>query len=178
MAPHHPARPPRWRAVTPVLRPVALPPAVPGRLWLTAMPGRHAPFDAFATAAQAAGLTRLVCLAQPAEVAAVPAYAAARRGATLGLTLDDHPMPDFGVPDDPAAFAALAARVAAALLAGEAVAIHCAAGVGRTGLLAIAVLAALGLPLAEAEARVRAAGSGPESAAQRRFLGLPDTPAP
>ena len=47
---------------------------------------------------------------------------------------------------------------------------HCAAGIGRTGTLAVCVLLALGLGAAEARAAVRSAGSSPQTAAQEDIV--------
>lgn len=65
------------------------------------------------------------------------------------------PTPDFGVPEDENAEQALAA-VEAALRAGKSVAVHCGAGVGRTGLfLALLACRVLGLSAEEALRWVR-----------------------
>jgi protein-tyrosine phosphatase len=77
---------------------------------------------------------------------------------------------DYGVPGDAAAFADFVAGLAALLRAGEGVAIHCAGGVGRTGLTALCLLTALGLDADAARARVEAAGSHPETDAQAAFV--------
>ena len=50
--------------------------------------------------------------------------------------------------------------------AGDAVLLHCAAGLGRTGTAAACVLKALGLDAQEALQRVRDAGSNPQNAEQ------------
>ena len=57
------------------------------------------------------------------------------------------------------------------LSAGRRVLIHCGAGIGRTGTLAVCVLVALGQTRAEAEAVVRAAGSQPETPEQHALVG-------
>ena len=59
-------------------RPVALPPDVPGTLWLSAMPGRLEPWASFVAEARRAKLTQLVCLTPREELAELsPAYHAA-----------------------------------------------------------------------------------------------------
>ncbi|MGH8858054.1 MAG: hypothetical protein ACREXG_08495 [Polaromonas sp.] len=59
-------------------RPVALPPDVPGTLWLSAMPGRMEPWARFVAEAKRAKLTQLVCLTPREELAELsPAYHAA-----------------------------------------------------------------------------------------------------
>ena len=50
--------------------------------------------------------------------------------------------------------------------AGDAVMLHCAAGIGRTGTAAACLLKRLGLSSSEAIQRVRDAGSNPENALQ------------
>jgi protein-tyrosine phosphatase len=55
------------------------------------------------------------------------------------------PVPDFGVPGDPAAFRALVLDILARLEQGSGVFVHCHAGLGRTGLVLACVLRALGL---------------------------------
>jgi len=54
------------------------------------------------------------------------------------------PIADCQAPSDIPAFAKSVRQVAEALRSGGAVAIHCGAGIGRTGTFAIGVLLALG----------------------------------
>jgi protein-tyrosine phosphatase len=74
------------------------------------------------------------------------------------------------VPKDRDAFWALARNVANRLQSGESVLIHCAGGVGRTAMLAVSVLLALGEPLIEAESVVSRAGSIVETMPQIEML--------
>ncbi|MDR5710413.1 MAG: tyrosine-protein phosphatase [Armatimonadota bacterium] len=60
--------------------------------------------------------------------------------------------------------------VAALLREGERVVVHCGAGIGRTGMVATAVLMALGLSLDDAEARIKEAGSEAETDEQKKLL--------
>lgn len=152
------------------LRAVDLRGLAPGRLFLSALPGRHGDAAAAMEVCIRAGVQVILCLVSGAEAARLaPGYA--RLWGTPSMpTLLHHPVPDFAAPPDAQAFAVTVTALAARLRAGEAALIHCAAGIGRTGTAAISVLHALGLDADEAAARVRAAGSGPESAAQRAFL--------
>ena len=75
-----------------------------------------------------------------------------------------------GAPDNRDAFWALANDVANRLESGESILIHCAGGVGRTAMLAISVLLALGEPLIEAEGAVSRAGSLVETMPQIEML--------
>lgn len=149
------------------MRELILPPGVGGRLWLAAMPGRLERWDRFLAAARRAGLTQVVCLNPLDEVAHdAPAYHAAIVQGRLPFAWRHLPMRNYGLADDEAAWADGVRALAADLRAGQQVLLHCAAGIGRTGTVAACVLKALGLPEAEALARVRAAGSNPESARQ------------
>ena len=131
------------------------------------MPGRFGPWAAFETQARRDKLALVVCLAPTQEVAQLsPQYHAAIVQGTLPFRWAYLPIPNFGVPDDAPAFRANIGRVADALRSGDAVLLHCAAGLGRTGTAAACVLKALGLTAEVAMARVRAAGSNPQNALQ------------
>jgi protein-tyrosine phosphatase len=152
-------------------RAVDLPPDVPGSLWLSSMPGRFGSWNEFETQARHAKLAMVVCLTPRSEIQELsPAYLAAiTRGGTAYQWLN-LPVPNFGVPDDPAAFRGAVERIADALRKGKAVMMHCAAGMGRTGSAAACVLKALGLSTEEALQRVRDAGSNPQNAEQSGFV--------
>ena len=77
---------------------------------------------------------------------------------------------DFGVPQDREKFLALAKNVADWLRQGEKIMIHCGAGIGRTGTLAVSVLLMLGSTLKEASQKVRESGSQPETDGQRALV--------
>jgi protein-tyrosine phosphatase len=79
-------------------------------------------------------------------------------------------IPEGGAPEDRDAFWALADDVAKRLQSGDAVLIHCAGGVGRTAMLAICVLLALGEPASEARSMVSRAGSTVETAPQSKLI--------
>ena len=177
------SRPPVPRVATPFppgpaqrhrLRPLPLPEGVRGRLWLSAMPGRFAPLPAFLEAAEDAGATAIANLALDEEIAVKsPDYARWIRAGGQPYRHFRHPIPDFGLPSDPVAFAAYICRLCAALQAGDSVILHCAAGVGRTGVVAQQLLMALGTEARVAEASVRCAGSGPETPGQQEFCFTP-----
>jgi len=79
--------------------------------------------------------------------------------ARYGLTELHLPVPDFHAPT-PEQLAIGVAAVVSAVSAGERVAIHCAAGLGRSGTLAACYLVELGQDWAAAVERVRAARPG------------------
>jgi len=149
------------------LRPLALPEGIPGALWLSSMPGRMESWAAFEARAKAAGLAQVVCLTPRSEMVELsPAYSAAVSRGTTPFRWLHVPMRNFGVPDDPAGFRREVQQIADALRRGDAVLLHCAAGIGRTGTAAACILKALGLPAGQALLRVRQAGSNPQNAQQ------------
>jgi protein-tyrosine phosphatase len=131
------------------------------------MPGRFETWSAFESQARRAGLALVVCLTPRSELAELsPAYHRSVAQGTVPFRWLNVPMPNFGVPEDPAAFRREVQQIAAALRQGDAVLLHCAAGLGRTGSTAACVLKALGLDSEEALQRVRDAGSNPQNARQ------------
>lgn len=153
------------------LRAVRLPEGVPGTLWLASMPGRWESWAEFEAEARRVGLAFTVCLTEPEEIRrGSPDYRTALDAGRMPGRWLNVPVRDFGVPDDVANFRGAVQAVAQALQAGEAVLLHCAAGMGRTGTTAACVLKQLGLPAGEALQRVRDAGSNPESAQQSGLI--------
>lgn len=153
-----------------MLREVRLPP-VPGRLLLTAMPGRDGPLED--ELAEIARCSRVVVLTTDEEIAAKsPLYGEwlAARPVDASPPFVRYPIGDFRVPDDPDAFLGLAREIASRVQAGESVVVHCAAGIGRTGMFATCVLIALGVGRDDALAAVDRAGSGPETPEQRELI--------
>jgi protein-tyrosine phosphatase len=149
------------------LRRVRLPAEVPGQLWLGPMPGRFNAWPTFEAQAQRAGLGLVVCLTPRQELAELsPDYHAAVVAGRVGFRWLHLPMRNFGVPEDPAGFRREVREIAAAIERGDAVLLHCAAGMGRTGTAAACVLKSLGLDAHEALHRVREAGSNPQNAEQ------------
>jgi protein-tyrosine phosphatase len=86
--------------------------------------------------------------------------------ATAGLDLVAVPVDDRGVPDSHEAFADAVTGLSDLMAGGKTVGIHCRAGIGRSAMLAAALLIAAGDSPAEAFERVRMA----------RGVAVPDTP--
>lgn len=95
------------------------------------------------------GVTGLVSLLSDGEVQSVGLTKEGAACAELGLTFRHLPLPDFGVPSDEAAYWSLAREVHAEIAGGSVIAIHCHAGIGRSSLLAAAVLTLAGHPASE-----------------------------
>ncbi|MEO7392550.1 MAG: tyrosine-protein phosphatase [Ramlibacter sp.] len=149
------------------LRSVSLPPGIAGSLWLGSMPGRFEPWTDFEATARESRLALVVALTSRSELAELsPAYHAAVSENTVPFRWLNLPMRNFGVPEDPAGFRREMNQIADALRRGDAVMLHCAAGIGRTGTAAACVLKALGLANDDALQRVLDAGSNPENAQQ------------
>ena len=149
------------------LRRVNLPATVPGSLWLAGMPGRFEPWNDFEDRARHAALGLVVCLTPRSELAELsPAYHAAVAQGDMPFRWLNLPMRNFGLPEDRASFEDGVRQIAQALRQGDAVMLHCAAGLGRTGSTAACVLKALDLDTREALQRVRDAGSNPQNAQQ------------
>jgi len=153
-------------------RAVRLPPGVKGSLWLASMPGRFDSWAAFQEEAARTGLAQVVCLTPRAELAELsPAYHAAVAAGDTAFRWLHLPMRNFGLPEDAPGFRREVTQLAEAVRSGDAVLLHCAAGIGRTGTAAACILKALGLPAAEALQRVRDAGSNPQNAQQSGLVG-------
>jgi len=90
----------------------------------------------------------------------VPEFATEMRGA--GLVWYHMPIPDMAVPGKAfdEAWARDGARILGSLRAGERVLVHCAGGLGRSGMVAAKLLAALGVSANQAVAAVRRARPG------------------
>jgi len=154
-----------------MLRLVPLPESIPGRLYLSAMPGYYSLFEDDARLIADFDIDQVFCLATFPEIRAkAPEYAAAIRADELPWAWRGFPVEDFGAPGDRERFLVMARDIAERLKNGECLLIHCLAGIGRTGMLAALVLMILGMERGTALAMVNAAGGNPESMAQQAFL--------
>lgn len=159
------------------LREVTLDGYISGKLYLSHLPGRcgdeASPQRAFASDREiiaASGIDIVVCLLDSAEIERKSiAYSWAIASGKLPWRTQQFPIADFSVPPVDALHL-LASQLASDLHSGTKVLVHCAAGIGRTGLVATATLVALGMSLDAATAVIRAAGSEAETDEQRELL--------
>jgi len=113
------------------------------------------------------GLNHVISLLEPHEVRELGLLDEAALCAAHALTFTSFPVPDRGVPASLHRASELILGAAAGLTSGEAIAIHCRAGIGRSALLAGCILINLGVPEAEVFPRI----------SRGRGIQVPDTPA-
>ncbi len=149
---------------------IPLPPGTPGRLWLC---GKHLAGPDPEAALARVGATTIICLVEPREIAdRYPEYVGwldrqpARRAVRFPIA--DLHMPSATSPEVRRFLADLLAR----LSRGDGLIVHCAAGIGRSGTIAVAVLVRLGMSLDDALTHVRRHRpmGGPEVGAQFDFV--------
>lgn len=154
-----------------MFRRVDLPAHVTGRLLLHSMPGRFEAIERVWHQLRTEAVGAIVCLTEEYEIRLKSSqYAEALEAGTVPCFVLPFEIREGGVPEDRDAFWALANDLANRLRAGEAVLIHCAGGIGRTAMLAVSVLLALGEPMNEAESVVSRAGSTVETMPQIEML--------
>ncbi len=154
-----------------MFRRVLLPDPIPGRLYLTAMPGRYETISEFESRISRLSISHVVCLTPLEEVRArSPDYYAIITTGVHQWQFDHLPIPDFGVPEDPASFLDLTREMARDISSGEAILVHCGAGIGRTGTFAMVVTMALGMNRLEGAAAVRMADAEPEGMLQQALI--------
>ena len=154
-----------------MFRHVDLPARISGRLLLHSMPGRFEAIERAWQQVKSEAVGAIVCLVEQHEIRLKSSqYADALETGTVPCSVLPFEIREGGVPENRDAFWALANDVANRLQSGEAVLIHCAGGVGRTAMLAISVLLALGEPMNEAESAVSRAGSLVETMPQIEML--------
>ena len=152
-------------------RSIPLPNGVSGALRLHSMPGRYESLDQFRDELKREAIAVIVCLAESQELRTKsPSYAAAIEAKSVPCSFESFPISDYGVPEDREAFWSLASKIATQLRAGGRVLIHCAGGIGRSGMLATCVLLALGVQKDQAVRTILVAGSRAEAAEQKELI--------
>jgi protein-tyrosine phosphatase len=139
-----------------------LPYKLPGRVFRSPMPASqiYDPAGQVLPAYRAAGVQVVVVLTPWEEVRRKSSLDLRAAYAEAGMDVIYLPTPDFGVPEEPAFRQALDEALSAAR-AGKKVAVHCHAGLGRTGIFAACMAKAVfGLDGPKAFDWVRAAIPG------------------
>jgi len=143
---------------------IPLPPTAHGRLWLC---GKHAIGPDPEGLLQNVGADGVVCLNEEHELAErYPNYVSWLRAQPTARALW-YPIPDLHAPGLEQ-FGPVLAELVDRVVVGDRVIVHCAAGIGRAGTTAVAVLVSLAVPLDEALERVRRhrPAAGPEVGTQ------------
>jgi protein-tyrosine phosphatase len=154
-----------------MFREVTIPEGVPGRLFLDGMPGRREPLERVWDQVREQGVSAIVCLAGADEIRRKsPDYGHALAKGAAPCPVITFAVRDFGVPKDRDTYWRLAGGLATRLVAGDNILIHCGAGAGRTGSLAVCVLLALGCEPDAARGAVSEAGSRAETFGQQRLI--------
>ena len=91
------------------------------------------------------GVATLASLLEPQEATELELSSEASVAQELGLRFLNFPIADRGVPSHAPEFHRFAAELAEDVRGGRGVAVHCRAGIGRSGITAAAVLVSLGL---------------------------------
>jgi protein-tyrosine phosphatase len=143
----------------------------PGRLATMACPRGGDWLDDEVEALQTEGVDVLVSVLTNSELAELQLSAEPELARQAGLTYISFPIPDRGAPEVAAA-TDLVGRLEERLAGGEFIVVHCRAGIGRSSLIAAAVLVREGLSPAEAWERISAARglSVPDTETQRAWL--------
>ena len=142
-----------------------------GRLYLCSMPGRFEPLEIFLQGLETAEVGNVVCLVSDEEIGRKsPDYLDAIQHHEIPANLLRFEITDYGLPASRVELDQMLDQVRGKLDDGESVVIHCAAGIGRTGMVAIRLLTRMGMPLEQATEIIRLAGSSPDTQAQRDFL--------
>ena len=154
-----------------MFRPVILSDLVDGKLYLHSMPGRHEDFEKAKDDMKKYKISKVVCLTPLEEIRRKsPEYFKAIKEEEIMFDLLMFPISDYGIPDNPNRFLQIAKDIGKNLQEGKNILIHCGAGIGRTGTLAVMTLIGIGLTDEEAQMRVAVAGSFPETNIQKNFV--------
>lgn len=148
-----------------------------GSIYLHHMPAKNETWLEFTKSVEVNQIGLIVCLTPLEEIKTKsPDYAKAIINDQLPCEKYDQAISDFGVPSNLDVFQKSIKYTVTVLNAGNNVLIHCAAGIGRTGLFAICLLHALGIEEEDAKLCVHLAQSTPETTEQEAFVAAFNSP--
>jgi protein-tyrosine phosphatase len=144
-----------------------------GRLYLHSMPGRYESWSDFVSSATALGVTHILCLAPDEEIKnKSPDYHQALIVGEHSFKIYHFPIKDYGIASacEIPILINILGEIQRLLTAEQAVLIHCAGGIGRTGMIAALLLVHLGYTVEEAIRTIKNTGSSAETDEQKDFL--------
>jgi protein-tyrosine phosphatase len=143
---------------------------LPGQLWIMPCPEAET-FEASLGIFRDRGVDTVVSLLPTSEMADLGVLGEPEYCKACGIEFISHPIADFGLPEK-VAFADLTTELATLLRAGHSVAVHCRAGIGRSGMTTAGALIALGYSSRDAIAKVACARgvSIPDTVEQATFI--------
>ena len=144
-----------------------------GRLYLHSMPGRYESWIDFVSSATALGVTHILCLAPDEEIKnKSPDYHQALIVGEHSFKIYHFPIKDYGIPSasEIPGLINILGEILRLLTAEQVVLIHCAGGIGRTGMVAALLLVYLGHTVEEAIRTTKNAGSSAETDEQYSFF--------
>ncbi|MEJ2081162.1 MAG: protein-tyrosine phosphatase family protein [Acidobacteriota bacterium] len=146
-------------------------PEVAGQLFVCHLPGRYETFAEARESISERGIDKVVCLATLPEIRQeAPEYFDAIQAGDLPWVQVNFPIPDRGVPTDLSPLLRTVEDLVEDLRNKKNILLHCVAGVGRTGTVAMCVLIGIGLDPLDASVRLADAEAGPESDSQETLV--------
>lgn len=144
----------------------------PGKVAVCARPRGGLWLDDDLAALKVAGIDTLVCMMVEGELRELQLQDEHLLALEAGLSFAWLPVPDLSVPPDDAIIMPMLLALRDELLAGRTVAAHCRMGVGRSPMCVASLLVLLGVPAAEAWARITTVRGRdvPDTAAQGRWV--------
>lgn len=151
----------------------------PGRIGICPLPGRGGNFDGDLAAIAAWRPAIVVSMTGLEEMTRFGAAGLGQALARQGIAHAHFPVADFGTPEaTQAPWPELAARLHAALDSGGKVLLHCMAGKGRSGMIALRLMTERGHAPEVALAAIRAARPGAVETAEQERWGKAGAAAP
>ena len=133
----------------------------PGRLAIVPRPRGGDWLAGELAALRELGVDALVSLLTVEELIELELMAEADLARAAGLGFRNFPIPDFRVPRLDATTVDFVDALSTAVRAGQAIAVHCRMGIGRSSMIAASVLTTFGLSSSEAFARISTARGRP-----------------
>ena len=144
---------------------------IAGNLSLHSMPGIQENVKEFFIETKQNYIDRIICLPPLSEIQMVSSdYFDMIQRNEIPIPIDFFPIANYSIPEKCDATIDFISKTANHLKEGTNLLVHCQAGQGRTGTIAVCILIALGIPYEESLRLVIATGSEPECPKQVDFV--------